>query len=225
MKTIKFPTGMALCLAMTGSLAMTAIAAAAAHPRNLPAERILHAAPQQPPATPHTSAPDLSAPGFKEFGDCVQDYIKLRKKVESSMPKLKKSNEPELIVAHQGAMARNIREGRAHAKRGDIFTPAAVDAFRQAISGEFQGPQAPNAKATMQQGAPLKEVHVRVNQVYPQSIPYTSVPPTLLQKLPKLPDEVAYRVVNKDLVLIDVKTNVVLDYIPGIIPALDSSGG
>ena len=140
------------------------------------------------------------------------------------MPKLKSTNEPELIVAHQKILARKIKAARLHAKRGDIFTPAAREAFRKAISSEFQGPQAPHAKATIKQGAPLKKVHLHVNEIYPESIPYTSVPPTMLQNLPKLPEEVAYRAVSSDLVLLDVKANLVVDYLPGVIPVEATNG-
>jgi hypothetical protein len=34
-----------------------------------------------------------------------------------------------------------------------------------------------------------------------------------------LPDEIAYRVVSHDLVLLDVRANLVLDFIPAVIPA------
>jgi hypothetical protein len=161
---------------------------------------------------------DLKAPAFQEFSDRVQKYVQLHKSVEATLPKLKSTNEPELIVAHQKMLARKIKAARTQAKQGDIFTPAASEAFRKVISAEFQGPQAPHAQATLKQGAPLREVHLRVNQVYPESVPHTSVPPTLLQNLPKLPEEVAYRVVSHDLLLLDVKANVVVDYLPGVLP-------
>ncbi len=161
---------------------------------------------------------DLKAPGFQEFSDRVQKYVQLHKSMEATLPKLKSTNEPELIVAHERALGRKIREARFHAKRGDIFTPAATAAFRKAMAAEFQGPHATHAQATMKQGAPLKKVHLRVNQIYPDSVPYTSVPPTLLQNLPRLPEEVVYRAVSQDLVLLDAKTNLVLDFIVGVIP-------
>src|ERR1700731_103577 len=169
-------------------------------------------------------APDLKSPGFQEFSDRVQKYVQLHKSVEATLPKLKATNEPELIVAHQKMLARKIKAARAHAKRGDIFTPAAREDFLKAMSSEFQGPQAPHAKATMKQGAPLKEVHLHVNEIYPESIPYTSVPPTMLQKIPKLPEELAYRAVSSDLVLLDVKANLVVDYLPGVIPVEGMNG-
>ena len=175
----------------------------------------------QPPQNP---PPDLKSPGFQEFSDRVQKYIQLHKSIESTVPKLKATNEPELIAAYQKILARKIKAARLHAKRGDIFTPAAKEDFVKAVSSEFQGPQAPHAKATIKQGAPLKKVHLHVNEIYPESIPYTSVPPTMLQKLPKLPEEVAYRAVSSDLVLLDVKANLVVDYLPGVIPVEATNG-
>jgi hypothetical protein len=168
--------------------------------------------------------PDLKAPGFQEFSDRVQKYVQLHKSVEATVPKLKSTNEPELIAAHQKILARKIKAARAHAKRGDIFTPAAKEAFLKAMSSEFQEPQGPHAKATIKQGAPLKKVHLHVNEVYPESIPHTSVPPTMLQNLPKLPEEVAYRAVSSDLVLLDVKANLVVDYLPDVIPVEAMNG-
>lgn len=70
----------------------------------------------------------------------------------------------------------------------------------------------------MQQGAPIQNVRLNVNQPYPKTLPYTSVPPTLLLKLPKLPGEVEYRIVDHDLVLLDVKANLVVDILRQALP-------
>jgi hypothetical protein len=169
----------------------------------------------QTPAGPQ----DLKAPGFQEFSDRVQKYLKVHKSVEGTLPKLKSTSDPAVIERHQKALGRKIKVARVHAKQGDIFTPAASEEFKKTITNEFQSPRAPNAQATMTQGAPLKEVHLRVNQLYPASVPFTSVPPSLLQNLPKLPEEIAYRVAGHDFVLLDVSANLVLDLIPGVIPA------
>jgi hypothetical protein len=159
------------------------------------------------------------AEGFKEFSDRVQEYVKLQKSVESKLPALKSTDLPELITAHQQALARMIREARPNAKASDIFTSSAREAFRHAIRRTFEGPRAGNARATMEQGAPLKNVHLQVNEIYPDTVPYTTVPPTLLAKFPTLPDSLAYRVVGPNLVLIDVKSNLVVDLAHELIPS------
>jgi hypothetical protein len=216
-------SAMLIAVAVFGSASIYASTAQRSQAQNQQAQKPQTANPQaqnQPPNAP----PDLKSPGFQEFADRVQKYVQLHKSVEATVPKLKATNEPELIAAHQKILARKIKVARALAKRGDIFTPAAKEDFVKAISSEFKGPQAPHAKATIEQGAPLKKVHLHVNEIYPESIPYTSVPPTMLQKLPKLPEEVAYRAVSSDLVLLDVKANLVLDYLPGVIPVEVTNG-
>ena len=40
----------------------------------------------------------------------------------------------------------------------------------------------------------------------------------LLATLPQLPEDLEYRIVGKDLILRDVHANVIVDFIPGIIP-------
>ena len=59
---------------------------------------------------------------------------------------------------------------------------------------------------------------MQVNQIYPDALPFTTVPPTLLQKLPMLPDAVAYRILGSTLLLVDQKTNLIVDFIPNAIP-------
>lgn len=158
------------------------------------------------------------AAGFKEFADRVQDYVKLHKAAESTLPPLKPAGLPELVAAHQQALARKIREARPQAGPGDIFTPKAREAFQHAIQGEFHSSRALNIHATLKQGPLVKGVHVRVNTVYPDGLAHTTVPPTLLLRFPKLPAELAYGIVGPDLILLDVKADLVVDVAAGLIP-------
>jgi hypothetical protein len=170
-------------------------------------------------ASPPSSKEEAkNAEEFKEFLDRVQAYVNLHKKIASSLPALKPTTLPEMINAHERALARKIREARPHAKHGDIFSEKSRAAFRRAADDEFRGPQGRLARKTIQQGEPLKEVHVRVNESYPDGVPFTTVPPTLLLRFPKLPDEVAYRIVGRDLILLDVEANLVIDSIHEIFP-------
>jgi hypothetical protein len=157
--------------------------------------------------------------GYKEFLDSVQGYVRLHKASESILPALKPTDRTELISAHQQALAQKIREARTNAKRGDIFTESAEKAFRNSIRDEFQGTHAQDARATIQQGAPVKAIHLHVNETYPDGVPFTTVPPTLLLKFPKLPNQVAYRIVGHDLILLDVEANLVVDTIPETVPS------
>jgi hypothetical protein len=156
--------------------------------------------------------------GFKEFMDRVHGYIQLHKAVEASLPSLKPTALPEMITAHQQAMARKIRQARPHAKPGDIFSAEARAAFRRTVREEFRGPESHDARTTIRQGEPMKTVQLRVNEPYLEGVPYTTVPPSLLLRFPKVPEEVAYRIVGRDLILLDVNANLVVDKISEIFP-------
>src|ERR1700740_1306540 len=156
--------------------------------------------------------------GFQEFMDRVQAYVNLHKTIASSLPALKPTDQPEKLAYHQQTLARKIREARRHARRGDIFCEEARKIFRRTVHEEFGGPHGHGARTTIRQGEPLKTIRLRVNEPYPDGVPYTTLPPTLLLKLPKLPDQVGYRIVGRDLILLDVEANLVIDRIPDIFP-------
>lgn len=161
-------------------------------------------------------ADDMAA--FKEFSNRVQAYVTLQKTVESSLPALTSTDLPEMIAAHQQALARKIREARPQAKAGDIFTRAACEAFRHASRAALAGPHAANSRAYMESGAPDPSMHLAVNGIYPDSQPITALSPALLAAFPPLPVEVAYRVVGRTLILLDVKSRLVVDIARLILP-------
>jgi hypothetical protein len=163
--------------------------------------------PQAPPVSPEP-------PAFGEFTQRVQEYVKLQK----AAPRLKTTKDRKQIVERRRALAEKIREMRANAKPGDIFTPEASEEFRRVIRSTFQGPNASKVRKTIRQGEPLRGWHLSVNGDYPEHLPLTTVPPTLLLHLPQLPAEVAYRIIGHDFVLEDTEARLIIDFIPGAIP-------
>ncbi len=176
-------------------------------------------------ANPNTDQAAASPPkeakngaDFKEFMDRVQAYVSLHKAIASSLPALKPTDQPEKIADHQQTLAQKIRDARRHARRGDVFSEEARKAFRRTVREEFVGPHGHRTRTTIRQGEPLKTIPLHVNEPYPDGVPYTTLPPTLLLKFPKLPDQVAYRIVGRDLILLDVEASLVIDRIPDIFP-------
>ena len=167
-------------------------------------------------------APQLSvaeARVFKVFSARVQQYIKLQKAVEASLPALKPTKEVARIDEHEHALARKIAQARSGAHQGDIFTDEVTRQFRRIIRVEFQGPEGQLARRTIRQSDPSQVVvRLHVNDVYPETLPLTTTPPTLLSKLPELPPELAYRIVGRDLTLKDTKAGLIVDLIPNAIP-------
>lgn len=159
------------------------------------------------------------AASLKKFTVSVDEYLKLRKSIEKQLPALKNKEElPEMIAAHQEALARKIREERPNAKTGDIFTRDVREAFRHVIQSVFEDPQSAATRSTLQQQKTVKAVPLQVNGIYPDAVAETTFPATLLQKLPALPDELAYRIMGRDLVLVDSKANLVVDLFHEALP-------
>ena len=156
----------------------------------------------------------------QEFQKRVSDYLKLRKTIEGQAPRLKPTVSVEKIEHHQTEFTHKIREARRSARRGDIFTSEISSEFRRLIALALQGSNAGRVEKSLRSAEPevRARVRVEVNHKYPASVPLQSTPATLLVNLPKLPPELEYRVVGHYLVLMDVKANLILDYIPKAIP-------
>ena len=165
-----------------------------------------------------TAAPAPAPLAFQDFTARINEYLKLRKTVQSSIPPQKPTKKRKQIEQRQAALAQKIREARANAKRGDIFTPEVSTQFRQVIQNAFKGPNARYVRKTIREGAPLKGWTLGVNTDYPEHLPLTTVPPTILLNLPPLPNEVAYHIIGRDFILQDTEARMVIDFIPGAIP-------
>jgi hypothetical protein len=156
--------------------------------------------------------------GYQDFQDRVEAYEKLHKVAEKSVPEIKKKDSPEAIVAHQEALVNKLRELRSSAHQGDIFTPSATVSIGHEIKAVYDGRDGRGVRRTIQSGEPLAAFKVEINQKYPNNLPITTVPPSLLLKLPRLPEEVDYRILGSTLLLVDRKANMIVDFIPDAIP-------
>lgn len=173
------------------------------------------AAPHQGAGTPQ-AATDSSAP-VREFSMRVISYLEARKHEAGSLPKPTKSA-TKLKKSREDIRAR-VQANRADAKEGNIFGGNVGTYFRSQISSVVKGPEGARVMASLRRSEPVKPVALHVNQPYPNGLPLQSMPPTLLQKLPKLPKELEYRIVGQNLVLLDTEPNLVVDVLSNAIPA------
>jgi len=154
-----------------------------------------------------------------DFTKRVADYVKLRKTAREGMEKLKPTKSADAIVSHENDLAERVRAARASARQGDIFTPQISAEFARLIRIGLQGKEKPKVEKSLRRAEPVQLKTLHVNQTYPRNVPLQSTPPTLLLSLPKLPAEVEYRVVGRSLVLLDVEANLIVDFIPNLLPA------
>jgi hypothetical protein len=169
---------------------------------------------------PAAAPPD---PVFRPFKEAVEQYIKLRKAAAKNAPKLPDKATPEQIAAHKADLAAAIRAARSDARQGDVFTASTRSRFIAIIRSEVKGKAGASAKEAIMAENPEKpgegnKVKVAVNAPYPPGAPVTTIPPTLLLRLPKLPEELEYRFVGRDLILKDAIGDLVIDYLPGVLP-------
>lgn len=151
------------------------------------------------------------------FEQSVKEYASLREQLEDKMPKLSPQSTAEQIEAHKTDFQDIVRKARAGAKRGDIFTPAIAKHIRLTIRGEFKGKDL-QALRRMVMEAETKGVPLRVNFPYPEDKELLEMPPTLLLKLPKLPKQVKYRFVSRNMLLVDRENGLIVDYMLNALP-------
>lgn len=153
---------------------------------------------------------------LKEFNDRVAAYVKLRNKLKADVPPLKETKEPAQIKASQDGLAMKIREARQNARPGDIFTPEIRAKFRELMYPELKGAEGRTTKAAIKEDAP-GNVKFKVNATYPEQEALPTMPPNLLASLPRLPEDLEFRIIGKHLILRDVHANIIVDYIPNAI--------
>jgi hypothetical protein len=151
-----------------------------------------------------------------DFQSRIEKYMELHKRIEKEAPPLKETKDPAQIHASQEVMAQKLREARKSAVPGEIFTPEIRQLFRRLMYPETKGQDGVETKQAMKDDAP-KGVPMKVNAKYPDEAPLPTVPPNLLAALPKLPEDLEYRFINRDLILRDVHANLIVDFIPNAI--------
>jgi hypothetical protein len=193
-----FPRAIRRWCAITFTLAVMAIAGAA-----------------QTPAIPAQKPDDAQT--VKEFTARVSRYLDERKKQAGSSPR--PSNSPEQLDEAQQVVAAKSQDMRVEAKQGDIFSADIAAYFRRQIAATLSGPKGAKIRSSLRSADPVRNLNLRVNQKYPHGVPLQSTPASLLLNLPELPKELQYRIVGRNLVLLDITPKLVVDFVPDAIPA------
>jgi hypothetical protein len=188
-----------------------------------------HEKPAPPPptsASPETAPPtervvgplsQADAQALSTMNDRLGEYIDLHIKLERSLPKLPKDATPQQIDKNQRAFEALVRNARATSKPGDIFTPEACLVIKRLLATVFGGPDGQELKASIMDENSVG-ITISVNGRYPDKVPLSSVPPQVLQTLPKLTEDMEYRFIGDRLILLDTHAHVVADFIDDALP-------
>jgi hypothetical protein len=161
------------------------------------------------------------AEAVNAFNKRIASYVDLRKKAESGMPGLTETDDPGKITAREKALGDAIRKLRATAKAGDLFGKEMTPLILEIVRADWKRRPAADRAAILE--GMEKPFVPTVNMRYPVGQPLMTFPPPLLKQLQELPEDLEYRFVGRDLILRDVKANIIVDVIRHAIPAPRSS--
>ena len=154
-----------------------------------------------------------------DFDKQVNKYVKLHRKAEAGLPAQKPTDSPHILNERRRLLATRIQTARAQARQGDLFSPQVSELYKHLIVMAYQSSGPAKIGASLRHDEPVHEVKLSVNAVYPETVPLQTTPSSLLVNLPLLPPELDYRIVGRNLVLRDTGANIIVDYLPGAIPA------
>lgn len=150
---------------------------------------------------------------MRTFSERTERYTRLRARLEEPLPSFDARPDSWSLMLTRRYLASAIRTARSHARQGDIFMPPVAQLFRGLIADaiydvDIEGLVADNLEGT----------DVLVDVVVNEPVPVWAledVPDALLQRLPALPDAIAYRMVDGSLILWDMHAEIVVDALPG----------
>ena len=170
---------------------------------------------QQKSEVPKNTA-DKFDPAVIAFRERVKIYVAMREQLENTLPKLAPEATPEQIKEHQTAFEELVRKERTGAKQGDLFTADFAAYVRKTLQEDFKGVKKQRMKKTVTDEKPA--VALRINYPYPDDQEVVTMSPTLLLKLPKLPKQIRYLFVGRNMILLDRETRLIIDYLLNVLP-------
>jgi hypothetical protein len=188
-----------------------------------------------PPPPPATAASPIGAPANERvvgplspedaralatMNDRLKEYVDLHLKLERTLPSLPKDATPQQIDKNQRAFEKLMRDTRKTAKPGDLFTAEAQPVIKRLLATVFGGPDGKQLKASIMDENPVDPVALKltVNGRYPDTVPLTSIPPQVLQTLPKLSEDLEYRFIGDWLIQLDTHAHVIAVFIDNGLP-------
>jgi len=163
-------------------------------------------------------APSPDSPAAAEFVKRVDAYVTLHRKLEATLPARPDKPTPEQIDQAQRGLFTLLQSARSNARQGDLFTPAMTTFVKGVLAPLLEGPAGDRLRASLMDEN-VKELPLKVNQRYPDGIPLATMPPRLLKALPELPEQMEFRFVASQFVLLDTHAHLIVDFIPNALPA------
>ena len=164
---------------------------------------------------------------IQRFQNAVAAYLMLRDAVTKTLPPGEISPDPKNFMIAVDAAAAALRAARPWAAEGDLINAEAGALFRERIRATLVDSGCTVADILADERdderAPLPPrpiVHDHFDWSWG-----SFMPACVLSVLPPLPDQLQYRFVQRDLVLVDIGADLVVDVLPDALPASESWTG
>ena len=152
------------------------------------------------------------------FRRAVEEYAALHRRLARSLPAVPAQASPADVHAQELAFEKLIASERRSSAAGDLFIPEIQPLIRRLATQMLSGKGGAALLDTITEESTEGRAAAKVNARYPDSVPLSSVPAQLLSALPPLPEELEYRFVGRDLILLDAKARLVADVMPLVLP-------
>ena len=148
----------------------------------------------------------------------VERYLELRREAAVEANRLEVTSEADELKKDVRELANAIQVRRGTADEGDMLGGEVGESIRAALAARLSREDGPRIIAGIMDVQPDMPPPA-INARYPSEEPRSMMPPSVLRALPKVPDELSYRFVGRDLVLLDRRTGLVLDVLRDVLPA------
>lgn len=168
-----------------------------------------------------TVAASAQVPGFGHpaviaFEQATRDYALMHRRLERQLGPIEIGTPIDSINRIIQELAAGIRAERTDAQQGDLFTPDLARELRARINAALVEHDftADDVRAAGRvEGIDYLRVRLRVNGTFPWVLG-VGMFPCIIDVLPPLPPELQYRIVDNDLLLLDVHASLVVDILP-----------
>lgn len=181
------------------------------------------------PVTLSASQPETlwRSVAVQQFQLNVGRYMAVKREATATVAAPRVTRNAQTLLAQRSALAMAIRTLRPGARPGDIFVADVRSAFRLLVERAMTAHGDTTARMMARAAEDMVEpcdIRPAVNESFPWQLS-EMVPPYLLSVLPALPPGLQYRIVERDLILLDLDANLVVDILKDALPPVDVTSG
>ena len=167
----------------------------------------------------------VEAPILQTFNQRIDAYMQIHNGVERTLSLQRSFDDGEDVFAAVEALQSGIRTARADAGRGAMLTPEVGALIRRRLETRLAacGQKVENVLAFINEERAPDARSPEINERFPWKLG-SAMWPSFMGVLPPLPEELEYRFADRDLVLIDIHADLVVDILANALPAPRHAG-